>query len=155
MKIILSLRNPIDRAFSHWNMFRTRGFESLSFADAIRSEEERLRATPVAERWRIGCYIDRGYYVEQIRRLRRYFPPQQILIIRQEQLRADHNATLGSIWQFLDLAPMDSPEPLEMLVGDYAAPINEDDRQYLREAFSRDIKSLERMLGWDCNSWLA
>ena len=45
MKIILSLRNPIDRAFSHWNMNKKRGFEPLSFGDAIRGEEERTRAT--------------------------------------------------------------------------------------------------------------
>lgn len=41
MKLILILRNPIERAYSHWNMQRDRGYDTLPFHKAIQSEEKR------------------------------------------------------------------------------------------------------------------
>ncbi len=43
MKLIVLLRNPIARAFSHWNMETRRSSETLSFIDAIKNEDERCR----------------------------------------------------------------------------------------------------------------
>jgi hypothetical protein len=72
MKIILILRNPIERAFSHWNMERHRNAEALSFWDAIQGESLRCRdALPLQHR--VYSYTDRGFYTEQVRRIWRYF----------------------------------------------------------------------------------
>ncbi|MGB7755383.1 MAG: hypothetical protein WBL23_04905, partial [Salinisphaera sp.] len=72
MKLIVVLRNPIDRAFSHWNMEKSRNAESLSFWDAIQNEEPRCKeALPYQHR--TYSYVDRGFYLEQLRRLWRYF----------------------------------------------------------------------------------
>ena len=43
IKLIIVLRNPITRAYSHWNMMRNRNKENLSFVDAIAAEPERLK----------------------------------------------------------------------------------------------------------------
>src|SRR2546422_639813 len=43
IKLIILLRNPVDRAFSHWNMQRERGYEPLDFLDAIKAEEQRQK----------------------------------------------------------------------------------------------------------------
>lgn len=155
IKIIISLRNPIDRAFSHWNMFRLLGLESLPFGEAIRREEERVRAVPNEEQWRLGSYVDRGYYVEQIRRLRRYFSPYQILVLKQEDLRDKPKITLNSIWDFLEVDRQQAVGSIEKMVGHYSGSVSEADRQYLRGLFEFEIKSLEQMLDWDSSDWLA
>ena len=75
MKLILILRNPIERAYSHWNMQRDRGYDTLSFHEAIHAEEKRrLKSLPWQNRR--YSYLDRGYFSEQIRRLRSFFPKE-------------------------------------------------------------------------------
>ncbi len=155
MKIILTLRDPVDRAFSNWNMLKATGWESLSFGEAIRCEEERTRATIGEQTWRTFSYVDRGFYVEQIRRLRRYFPPGQILVIKQEELLENNNATLSSIWQFLEVKAIPPVDPIEKHVGSYSESMSEDDRDYLKRLYWNEIKGLEQMLDWDCRDWLA
>ncbi len=73
MKIIISLRNPANRAFSHWNMRRVREQEPLDFMAAI----ARDRATviePFSLNARRYAYVDRGLYFGQIERVFRFFP---------------------------------------------------------------------------------
>ncbi|HZR78058.1 MAG TPA: sulfotransferase domain-containing protein, partial [Chthoniobacterales bacterium] len=61
MKWILALRNPVERAFSAWNMETKRGKEKLSFAQAIEKEADRCReALPLQHR--VYSYVDRGLY---------------------------------------------------------------------------------------------
>ncbi len=155
IKIILSLRNPVDRAYSNWNMTTVRGLESLAFREAIRDEKERTRAKRRVGQWDWFSYVSKGYYVEQIRRIRRYFPPQQILIIKQEDLRANHSTALNSIWEFLEIEAIPPVDPIEKLVGSYSEPMSEGDRHYLTGLYQYEIKSLEQLLDWDCSDWLA
>ncbi len=155
LKIIISLRNPIERAYSHWNMFRQLGIETLGFGEAMRAEEDRSRATRREGKPPRFCYVDRGYYVEQIRRLRRYFPPAQMLIIKQEELRDNHSLILNSVWDFLGLEPLAAVESLEVLVANYPGPMSDADCNFLRELYRLEIGILEDVLGWDCSDWLA
>jgi len=73
MKIIIILRNPIERAFSHWNMERSRNAEHLSFWDAINTEKLRCQETLPLQN-RVYSYIDRGFYIKQLENIWRYFP---------------------------------------------------------------------------------
>ncbi len=154
MKIILSLRNPIDRAFSHWNMHRASGWDTPSFAEAIRRDEELSRAVWTEGVWRAPAFVDRGFYLEQIRRLRRYFPADQILIFRQEELLRNHRETLDLVWRFLEVEPLDAIKPTQKTLGHYRESLSEVDRDYLREQYRYEIRGLERLLDWDCSDWL-
>jgi hypothetical protein len=49
MRIVILLRNPVDRAYSHWNMERERGAEPLEFRQAIATEADRCRAALPAQ----------------------------------------------------------------------------------------------------------
>ena len=75
MKLIIILRNPIERAYSHWNMQRDRGYDTLSFFDAIQSEEKRRQESLPWQNRRFS-YLARGLYSEQIRKLRSFFPEE-------------------------------------------------------------------------------
>src|SRR6266513_3551151 len=49
IKLLILLRNPVDRAFAHWNMQRFRGREPLDFFDAVREEKTRIAGAPPAQ----------------------------------------------------------------------------------------------------------
>lgn len=154
MKIIVVLRNPIERAYSHWNMEYSRKMETLPFWDAIRSEPERCRQVlPLQHRFH--SYIDRGFYLEQLRRLWFYFSKQRVLALKSEYLR-DHPAdALGEICEFLGVAPYERIVPKTLHARSYVSKMDERERDYLRYVFEHEIRGLERALGWDCSNWLA
>jgi hypothetical protein len=152
MKLIVLLRNPIERAFSHWNMERDRGADSLSFGEAIRQETSRCREA-LPRQHRVYSYVDRGFYSEQLRRLWRFFPREQTLIARSEDLQTSPKATLDAICDFLDVAPLPDVEAKTVHQRPYAAPMQPEDRSYLQEVYRWEIPALEQLLGWDCAHW--
>jgi len=89
MKLIAILRNPIERAYSAWNMEKDRGAEDLTFEQALKNEEERCRTT-LPNQHRIFSYIDRGYYSSQIREIWRWIPRENTFFIKNEALRENH-----------------------------------------------------------------
>ncbi len=153
MKWILLLRNPVERAYSHWNMERSQGNEALAFSDAIRREGERCReALPFQHR--IRSFVDRGFYSEQIRRIRRLFPQEQLLCLKSEELRNAPADVLVQVSRFLSIPPFQVVCPSSSHNGSYVSTMPREDRDYLLEIFDTDIRSLEAMLGWDCRDWM-
>lgn len=95
VKLIALLRNPVERAFSHYCWEASWGNEHLSFEDAIEQEEERIR---IGEQKLEGgmsfhhlhfSYISRGKYAEQLERWFAYFPREQCLILKSEDMYND------------------------------------------------------------------
>ena len=155
MKLILILRNPIERAYSHWNLKRHRT-PQVSFWEAIVNEQERCRAAlPLQHRY--FSYVDRGFYVQQLRRLWTYFVPRQLLILRNEDLRSNPAEMAREICAFLGVQPLTEVRAASAREAryPYAGPMAERERDYLRNVYEYEIRSLERILGWDCSSWLA
>ncbi|RNI13582.1 hypothetical protein EFE41_03125 [Methanohalophilus portucalensis FDF-1] len=72
IKLIFILRNPLERAYSgYWHEVKN-GRENLPFEKAIKKEEERLKSEEAY--CKIHCsYIDRGKYIEQLKRFEYYF----------------------------------------------------------------------------------
>ena len=98
-KIIVSLRNPATRAYSHYNMARKYGKEQRSFLDAIKAEG-------VLEKARWGwdeCYLELGDYAPQLERWLKYFSKDNIHVVWQDELLAEPAATLQGISKFLGL----------------------------------------------------
>ena len=153
MKLIAVLRNPITRAFSQWNMQRDRGVDPLPFWDALQSERERCRAA-LPFQHRQFSYVDRGHYTGQLRRLWSFFPAEQVLVLRYEDLRDRANETVDRVFDFLGVARLPSLAPQAAHVRPYAGRMSRREWQFLHEAFEFEIRALERMLGWDCGEWL-
>jgi len=114
VKIIVLLRNPVERAFSHYvhNVRLAGRREPLSFMAAIQAEEIRT-ADP---RWQISAgahqrsmvlntysYLLRGIYVRPIRQLMDAFVPDQVLIIQSERFFRDTAAVYAQVLDFLNL----------------------------------------------------
>jgi len=153
IKIILILRNPIERAYSHWNMERSNKKDSLSFSEAIRNESQRCKEAHPSQH-RLFSYIDRGHYLDQIKRIWKYFPKEQVLILKNEDLKSKPNETLASISDFLGIANFKNVENKDVHSTPYVSKLSSEDRDYLRGIFEPGIKQLEKELNWDCSDWL-
>jgi sulfotransferase family protein len=154
LKLIVLLRDPIDRAYSHWNMKRVLDAEALSFWEAIEREPDRCReALPYQHR--VYSYVDRGFYLEQLRRLWSFFPKERVLVLKSDELKCQPVQTLQRVCEFLNVDPLNGIEPVNVHSRPYKSPIGSKERQYLRSVFELEIRGLERVLGWDCSSWLA
>jgi hypothetical protein len=153
MKIILILRNPIERAFSHWNMERSKNAEKLSFKDALNTESERCReALPYQHR--VFSYIDRGHYLEQLQIIWEYFPKDQVLVLKNEDLKQSPNEALNQVADFLEITQFKYIEAKDVHSRPYVSHMSQEERAFLKSIFDPEIRELEAELQWDCSEWL-
>jgi hypothetical protein len=153
MKLIIILRNPIKRAYSHWNMQRERGVETLSFLEAI-AEEERRRRESLPYQNRRFSYLDRGFYTDQIKRVRNYFPANQILLLKSETFKKDPKRILDLITNFLEIAEIDNFIELNLHSQTYSTHLDQKTHKILLDLYQYEIKEVEKLTGWDCSDWL-
>jgi len=151
-RLILMLRDPVKRAFSHWQMEFARGVETLPFARAIREGRARLEGkAPHHPDRRVFTYVERGFYGEQVERLLRLFPRDRLLVLRADDLRRDPTRTLSRVYAFLDMTAPDGPAaPREVHVAramDYGSTLTPDDADYLAALYAADQDRLEVLTG--------
>jgi hypothetical protein len=150
MRLVLLLRDPVARAWSHWRMEYARGAERQPFAWCIR--EGRLRLFEV-EPWghhREFSYVERGFYGEQLERMLALFPREQVLVLRAEVLRADPAPVLAKVRRFIGAKPAPAPAAREVHVGremDYGSELTPQDADYLRSLYARDQARLGALAG--------
>jgi hypothetical protein len=156
-KLIALLRDPVERAYSHYQHELARGFEDLSFEDAIDREPERLagefekmRADPFHNSfaYQHHTYLARGRYAEQLEVWYSLFSRQQILVLRSEDLFADPNRVYGQVLEFLGLPPAPLAEYEAFNPRSYGE-MNEETRQRLVEYFAEPNRRLYELLGID------
>ncbi len=153
MKLIVILRNPIERAYSHWNMERIKKNENLSFMDAIANEELRCReALPYQHRF--FSYIDRGRYLEQIQRIWQFFPKKKVLILKSEELKNDPTLALNQVADFLGIDQFENIEKKMIHARPYTTQMTTSEKDFLKKIFSSEIRMLEKALKWDCSKWI-
>ena len=152
IKLLILLRNPIERAFAHWNMQRFKGREPLDFFDAVREEKTRIAGAP-ADQARRFAYVDRGFYAQQLERLFQFFPREQVKIVKFEEFREKQRETLASVFSFLGLEPLRSVRSKDRNVVPYERAMNWEEKVFLYNLFATDIAKLEQMLGWNCSDW--
>lgn len=111
-KIIILLRNPIDRAYSHYHQTARRGKEELTFEEAIKKENERISDITKeimvgnnrnAKKWLYYSYISRGKYAKQIKNWLRYFSKNQILIINSKDFFIKPEEIYSQVIKFIGL----------------------------------------------------
>jgi len=152
IKLLILLRNPVERAFAHWNMQRFRSREPLDFFDAVREEKTRIAGAPPAQA-RPFAYVDRGFYGQQLARLFKFFPREQVKAVKFEEFRDKQRETLASIFSFLGLEPLRSVRTKDRNVVPYEWAMNWEERIFLYNLFAEDITEVEQLLGLDCSDW--
>ena len=123
LKLIVMLRDPVERALSQYAMEHQRRNDLLPLWMALLLEPVRLwRVRNSKNHISVRChsYSDRGLYDEQIRRLKAHFSMDQVLIIDNSQLKARHTQTLAEIYRFLDVDEHIAIPPEQIFRGDYS-----------------------------------
>ncbi len=103
VRLIVLLRNPIDRAYSHYWMSFRRGYETRSFEEAIVLEHTRMKRG-YFERNNFS-YVSRGFYMEQIARYTALFPVENLKIVLFEEFTRDPSRYAEEILHFLGCSP--------------------------------------------------
>ena len=154
MKIIISLRHPVLRAYSGWSMEVKRGRETLDFSSAIRQGRHRVR-TKDQDVHLIYSYVERGFYSAQIRKLFNYFPKEQVFFIRADDIYPQH-MSMGNLLKFLQVSEHRF-DPIRTNVFPssltQAGPEIRDDFHYLQNIYAKDMAELGALTGLDVSDW--
>jgi hypothetical protein len=152
--LIVLLRDPVDRAISHYEHSVALGAEELSLADAIEreperlaGEAERLAADPCAKSGphRYHSYLSRGVYADQLAVWLALFPRDQFLILSSHDLFRDPLASMARVYEFLDLPPHALPAYPPYGQRDYS--VDPALRKWLRAYFAPHDERLWALIG--------
>jgi hypothetical protein len=129
-RLIVILRDPVDRAYSNWAHLWADGLEPIGDFVTACAEEPTRRAAGWAPFWR---YLETGRYGEQLRHLYARFPRHQVLVLRYRDLVDQPADTLDSVCRFLGVAEGVVTDIPARNVGGYVPPSRYN--QLLRTAF--------------------
>ena len=162
VKLIVTLRNPVDRAYSDYWHSVLGNKETLSFEKAIELEEERCAEereqiikdpNSFVGNYRAYSYLEKGLYADQLENWFKHYNRKQFLILTTDDLRKNPQQTLDQIFDFLGLPPFKVENLRDRNVGNYNERMNEDTRKFLIEYFKphneRLYKLLQRDFDWD------
>jgi hypothetical protein len=156
VKLVAVLRNPVERAFSHYQHEVRDGRESLSFAEAIdreperlAGEEERLQREPgyYSHNHHRFSYTHRGLYVDQLRRWARHFPRSSFLVVQSERLFREPAVVSALVYRFLGLRSHALERYTAFYQGKYERGVPPELRARLSTYFEPHNRELYRWLG--------
>jgi Sulfotransferase domain len=158
-KLVVILRNPIDRAYSHYrHQRRTIPSEKMDFWDALQAEPERIAADILANQYeqekrcrnlrRFG-YSYKGKYIDQIEHWLRFFPREQMLIVPFERLEKNPGVLCNNICEFLGLPPYELGDTRPLNIAGEREVMESRCKGYLTEFFRPHNRKLFDFLGED------
>jgi hypothetical protein len=155
-RLVVLLRDPIERAWSHYRHEVRAGRERLSFVDALAAEPTRLSGAEAALRaglanaatvaHRTSSYIARGRYAQQLRRWLEHYPRESLLVVQAEDLFDAPVREFGRVVEHLGVAQMREPR-FDVFNAGRRTPIDPDARADLTEVFREPNAELEELLG--------
>ena len=148
MKLIFTLRNPIERTWANYRYTVLEGLEDLDFTSALDSEEDRIQNQQ--GQWaeiQPHNYTGRGFYGRQLLQFLEFFPRKNILILKSELLSSNLLNELDKIYDFLQISKPSfkykiTPNHTSLSVRD---PLKQMQlREYFQERFDIVIEAIRR-----------
>ncbi|MGK7919850.1 MAG: tetratricopeptide repeat protein [Trichodesmium sp.] len=158
IKLIVLLRNPVDRTISDYYHEVRSNAENMSVEEVINSRLEKLikiSSSFVKEKdyWNYqGDYIASSVYLDWLQKWLNIFPREQLLILPSEEFYSNPKTTMKQVFNFLGLPDYQIPNYPKLNVGSYSF-ISESLRQKLSDYFQPHNQRLEEYLGMKFN-WL-
>jgi hypothetical protein len=156
-RLIALLRNPVDRAFSHYQHEVALGREQLSFEEALAHEDERMDREVehmlrdpayFSHPWWNYTYAARGRYAEQLERWYATFPREQLLVLLTDDLAADTAGTYRRVLDFLGVGARELDSYPRIFEREYGA-MDPTTRTRLEHEFAEPNRRLADLLGRD------
>ena len=154
LKLIISLRHPVERAYSAWSMERRRKRETLTFSAAIREGRARVRDAPFGVH-KIFSYVERGFYAQQLKRVFALFDRDQVFVLRADAVSSE-SPVMTKLQSFLGVMPIQL-QPIKDNVNPSSLPATaelEADFAFLQDLYSDDLVVLRDMLEFDISDWM-
>lgn len=155
-RIIVALRDPIERAYSHYRERLKQGIEPLtSFAEALEAEEERLDGEVERmlddELYVSWNHLNFGYvaqsrYGENLKRWTDAYGDEQVHVVKAEDLYSEPGLVIQEVRRFLSLSDA-APTDVEHLNFIPHSEMDPSLREWLRSSLEGDVRDLERQLG--------
>ncbi len=140
-RLIVLLRDPVDRAYSDYQQVRRKGRESLPFEEAIEAEKRQTKV--------LRGYLSRSTYVDHLLRWSRFFAQDQMLVLKSEDFFERTQETLERVQGFLDVPRWEAEAPEKRNKGEYETQMDPATRQRLEEYFEPHNARLYEYLGVD------
>jgi hypothetical protein len=154
-RLIILLRDPVERAYSAFTHETARGFEDQPFEKALEleesrlaGEEERLIADPyyVSHHLQHHAYVTRGRYVDQLERLEVEVGRERLLVIDSGDLWVDPGPVIDRVCAFLGLDPW-RPDRFDQHNARPRSGMDDELRRQLAEGYEKDDERLGVWLG--------
>ncbi|MGD1808313.1 tetratricopeptide repeat-containing sulfotransferase family protein [Dapis sp. BLCC M126] len=156
IKLIVLLRNPVDRTISNYYHEVRSKAENMSVEEVINSKLEKLikiSSSLVNEKdyWNYqGDYIASSVYLDWLKKWLNIFPREQLLILPSEEFYSDPKTTMKQVFNFLGLPDYQIQDYPKLNAGSYSS-ISESVRQKLSDYFQLHNQRLEEYLGMKFN----
>lgn len=157
VRLIALLRNPVNRAYSHYHHQVRMGNVVLGFDEAIKAEAARLESESnglhvedhqAEQDLQQSSYLSRGIYVDQLIRWSKYFDDEQMLVLKSEEFFKNTPDTMKRVLNFLNLPDWTPPALGSRNTGSYM-PMDPDTRRWLEDYFEPHNQRLYKYLGVD------
>jgi hypothetical protein len=157
VRLLILLRNPVDRAYSHYLHSIERGKEKLAtFEEALDAESKRLSRDTTAAR-RGYSYVDRGQFIEQLEVVEKAYGRDRLHVLLLEDLKNDRVGTLEAVFRFIGVDPAPASTVEEKWANRQAKstdePMRPETRARLAEHFRPYNERLGEWLGRDLSHW--
>ncbi|HEY0031151.1 MAG TPA: sulfotransferase [Bacteroidia bacterium] len=154
-KIIFILRNPVDRAWSSYQMAKRFGFEEKNFEEALALEEQRLdeeekKIKTTAQHnyvFQRLSYKKRGIYINYIPQWQKHFPAENLLILKSEDLFEKPQETFNKVTDFLKIKRCNTIKFDNHNPGSYSEDMNPETRASLSTFYEPYNQQLYTLLG--------
>jgi len=156
-KLIILLRDPVDRAISHyWHEVTYCEAEELPMKEAIEREEKRLEGEEerllsekdyYSFKHQHFSYLSRGKYISQIERFREHFDDESILIIKSERFFEETQNVYDDVTDLLNIDRYIIDVAETKMEGEYKRDTPQSIRSSLEEYYSEQKDQIEEELG--------
>lgn len=155
VKVIIMLRNPVERAYSDYCMFSNRDRAQYSFEDIVSRSIEWLCDPSLNDLVEAALHLEhfylrfvaRGIYVRNVERWMNWFPAEQILIVKSEEFFRNTQEVTNQVFEFLGLEPFTIPRSDIKRKGEYLTNMSEETRRKLDEFYAPYNEKLYQLVG--------
>jgi hypothetical protein len=155
IRILILLRNPIERTFSDFSYSHRIGRNQVSFSEFLRLGQPLLdRSQLTLDPFHPTAILWKGFYAQQVKSYLDVFGRDRIFIRSFEEMTGDVPRFRGALTGFLGIEDKWPLQLNRVNESQNQTPMNYQEKEMLRAVFREDIRSLEALLDRDLGVWL-